>query len=160
MLPEANYHEGPLLDAATLPPLPPEPQQRPAPGLLAPGAVLRAATERDRRRGAAYMDTVIRDLAGMAPNSGRNAALNRAAWTLGHWVAAGALDQAAVEDALFGAAEQDGLVAEDGARQCWATIRSGLSKGLLQPKDLDADDRPPHVQRARRRPSSRRSRHA
>ena len=66
----------------------------------------------------------------MAPDSGRNAALNGAAWTLGHWVAAGALGQAAVEDALYAAAEQNGLVAEDGPRQCWATIRSGLSKGL------------------------------
>jgi hypothetical protein len=62
---------------------------------------------------------------------------------LRRWVAAGALDQAAVEDALYAAAEQNGLVADDGARQCWATIRSGLSKGLQQPKDLDADERPP-----------------
>ena len=38
------------------------------------------------------MDKVVRNLARMAPNSGRNAALNGAAWTLGHWVAAGALD--------------------------------------------------------------------
>jgi hypothetical protein len=106
------------------------------------------------------MEKVIRNVARMAPDSGRNAALNGAAWTLGHWVAAGALDQAAVEDALFAAAEQNGLVADDGARQCWATIRSGLSKGLQQPKDLDADERPPRVQRSRKRSSNRRSRHA
>jgi hypothetical protein len=75
-------------------------------------------------------------------------------------VAAGALDQAAVEDALYAAAEQNGLVANNGARQCWATIRSGLSKGLLQPKDLDADERPLRVQRSIRRSSRRRSRNA
>jgi hypothetical protein len=104
------------------------------------------------------MDKVVRNLARMAPDSGRNVALNGAAWTLGHWVAAGALDQATVEDALYAAAEQNGLVADDGARQCWATIRSGLSKGLLQPKDLDADQRPPSVRRSsrrRRRPNTR-----
>ena len=30
-----------------------------------------------------------------------------------------------------------GLVADDGQRQCWATIRSGLSAGLQDPIDLD-----------------------
>jgi hypothetical protein len=60
---------------------------------------------------------------------------------------AGALDQQAIEDALYGAAERNGLGAADGARQCWATIRSGLSKGLLQPIDLDANDRPPRPRR-------------
>jgi hypothetical protein len=157
--PEGRCHEGRLLDPATLPELPPEPK-RPGCRLLAPGAVLREATERDRRRAEAYMDGVVRNLARMAPDSGRNAALNGAAWTLGHWVAAGAIDQAAVEDALYAAAEQNGLVADDGQRQCWATIRSGLSKGLQQPKDLDADERPPRVRRSSRRSSRRRSRDA
>jgi len=59
----------------------------------------------------------------------------------------GALDQATVEDALYVAAERNGLVADDGQRQCWTTSRSGLSKGLLRPIDLDADDHP----RAQRR---------
>jgi hypothetical protein len=159
VLPDARYHQGPLLDVATLPERPPEPR-RPGLRLLAPGAVLREPTERQRRRAEVYMDKVIRTLAGMTPNSGRNSALNRAAWTLGHWVAAGALEQAEVEDALYAAAEQNGLVADDGPRQCWATIRSGLSKGLQQPKDLDADERPPRVARSSRRSSRRRSRHA
>jgi hypothetical protein len=38
-----------------------------------------------------------------------------------------ALDQTDVEDALYAAAERNGLVADDGQRQVWATIRSGLS---------------------------------
>jgi hypothetical protein len=62
---------------------------------------------------------------------------------------AGALDQREVEDALCAAAEQNGLVADDGPRQCWATIRSGLSAGLQQPIDLDADDRPLAQKRCR-----------
>ena len=52
--------------------------------------------------------------------------------------------------ALYAAGEANGLVADDGPRQCWATIRSGLSKGLLRPIDLDADDRL-GVRRRRRR---------
>jgi hypothetical protein len=73
------------------------------------------------------------------PPGGRNAALNGAAWTLGRWVAAGALEQLVVEDALYAAAARNGLVGDDGQRQCWATIRSGLSAGLQQPSVLDAD---------------------
>ena len=61
---------------------------------------------------------------------------------------------------LYAAALANGLVADDGERQCWATIRSGLGAGLLQPKDLDADERPPRVRRSSRRSSRRRSRDA
>jgi hypothetical protein len=65
----------------------------------------------------------------------RNTALNRAAWSLGRWVAAGALDQAIAEDQLYSAAQQNGLVADDGERQRWATIRSGIGAGLQSPRD-------------------------
>jgi hypothetical protein len=82
------------------------------------------------------MTQVLDNLASMAPG-GRNDALNRAAWTLGRWVTAGALEQAEVEDGLYDTAERNGLVADDGQRQVWATIRSGLSAGLQQPVDLD-----------------------
>jgi hypothetical protein len=81
------------------------------------------------------MAQVLDSLTGVAPG-GRNAALNRAAWTLGRWVAAGALDQTEVEDGLFNAVERNGLVADDGERQTWSTIRSGLSAGLQQAVDL------------------------
>jgi len=150
--PEASCHDGPLLDVATLPELPPEPK-RPDVHLLPPTAALCDPTARDRRRGAAYMDQVVRKLASMAPNSGRNSALNGAAWTLGHWVVAGALDQTEVENALFAAAERNGLVSDpkDGPRKTWATIRSGLSAGLRQPIDLDADEWSPSPRPRRRR---------
>jgi hypothetical protein len=81
------------------------------------------------------------------PAGGRNAALNKTAWKLGQWVAAGALYQGEVEDALYAAAETNGLVADDGQRRCWATIPSGLGAGLQEPKDLDADDRAPQRKR-------------
>jgi hypothetical protein len=48
-------------------------------------------------------------------------------------VAAGALEQRNVEDALYATAEGNGLVADDGERQCWATIRSGLGAGMQEP---------------------------
>src|SRR5712691_11866353 len=54
-----------------------------------------------------------------------------------------------VEDVLCAAAELDGLVADDGQRQCWATIRSGMDSGPQQPVDLDAEDRPPAQKRRR-----------
>jgi hypothetical protein len=60
---------------------------------------------------------------------------------LGAGIAAGALDQTEVEEALYAAAVANGLVADDGERQCWATIRSGLGAGLQEPIDLDSDDK-------------------
>jgi hypothetical protein len=56
-------------------------------------------------------------------------------------VAVGALEQGVVEDDLFAAAARNGLVGEDGDRQTWATIRSGLGAGLQEPIDLDTDRR-------------------
>jgi hypothetical protein len=125
-------HEGPLLDPSTLPELPVEPR---------PVSTARPRTpvSGDRRRGEAYMAQVLDNLASVQPG-GRNAALNHAAWTLGHWVAAGALEQADVEDELYNAAEHNGLVADDGQRQVWATIRSGFSFGLQHAIDT-GDDR-------------------
>jgi hypothetical protein len=51
----------------------------------------------------------------------------------------GALEQIVVEDALYAAAAHNGLVDDDGERQCWATIRSGLSAGLQEPINLLRD---------------------
>jgi hypothetical protein len=126
--PEKASHAGPLLNPDQLPALQRQPN----------AAVHTNATAvtGDRRRGEAYMTQVLDNLAAVA-SGGRNAGLNRAAWTLGHWVAAGALEQSTVEEGLYAAAEQNGLVADDGERQAWATIRSGLSAGLQQPMDLD-----------------------
>jgi hypothetical protein len=126
---------GPLLNPATLPKLPAEgqPELRRSPSAPRPSRI----NDVNQRRGEAYMDAVISALEATAPG-GRNSALNRAAWTRGRWIVAGAREQAKVEDALYVAALGNGLVADDGARQCWATIRSGLSAGLQEPVDLDA----------------------
>jgi hypothetical protein len=118
-------HEGPLLDPSTLPALPVEPRS-------VSTARQRTPVSGDRRRSEAYMTQVLDNLASTKPG-GRNAALNHAAWTLGRWVAAGALEQTDVENELYAAAERNSLVADDGQRQTWATIRSGLGKGLISP---------------------------
>ncbi|HEV7665621.1 MAG TPA: hypothetical protein VGQ62_18965 [Chloroflexota bacterium] len=77
---------------------------------------------------------MISNLGAVHPGQ-RNIALNQAAWTLGRWVATGALDQSTAEDQLYEAAQQNGLVADDGERQTWATIRSGLAAGIRSPRD-------------------------
>ena len=60
----------------------------------------------------------------------RNSTLNRAAFCLGQLVAARALDRAAVEVALTGAALAAGL----GEREVERTIKSGLEAGLVHPR--------------------------
>ena len=119
---------------AMLPELPPEPT-RPGLPLLPVTATPREPTQRERRGAVTYMRKVIAGLE-TTPAGGRNAALNHAAWTLGHWVAAGALDQREVEDPLYAAAEQHGLVAEDGeaarrastaAAASWCCVRELLT---------------------------------
>jgi putative DNA primase/helicase len=73
-------------------------------------------------------------LAAMPPNSGRNNALNTAAFNLFQLVAGGGLDETVVRDRLFAAAETCGLVAEDGAASVLATIESGAKAGRVQPR--------------------------
>jgi hypothetical protein len=60
----------------------------------------------------------------------RNSTLNRAAYHLGQLVAAQALDRAAVEVALTGAALAAGL----GPHEVERMIRSGLEAGLAYPR--------------------------
>ena len=68
------------------------------------------------------MEKVIVRLEGV-PSGGRNTALNHAAWTLGRWIAAGALEQAEVEDALYVA------VPSNGSCMTMASARPGQPSG-------------------------------
>ncbi len=69
-------------------------------------------------------------VAAMPPDSGRNNALNRAAFNLGQLVAAGLLDKATVAAALSAVAARCGL----GDREAARTIASGLAAGGRQPR--------------------------
>src|SRR5262249_17400887 len=75
-------------------------------------------------------------LAAMPKDSGRNNALNTAAFNLFQLVAGGGLDENLVRERLFAAAEQCGLVAEDGAASVLATIESGAKAGRAQPRQV------------------------
>jgi putative DNA primase/helicase len=67
-------------------------------------------------------------------DSGRNNALNRAAFNLFQLVAAGGLDAKVVRERLFAAAETCGLVADDGEKAVRDTIESGARAGRTQPR--------------------------
>src|SRR5262249_42283179 len=87
-----------------------------------------------------YGRTALRDecekLAAMPKDSGRNNALNTAAFSVFQLVAGGELDEETdkVRDHLFAAAEKCGLVAEDGAASGRATIESGAKAGRAPPR--------------------------
>src|SRR5262249_7665064 len=91
-----------------------------------------------------YGRTALREecakLAAMPKDSGRNNALNAAAFNLFQLVAGGELDEDSVHDCLLGGGEKCGLVAEDGAASVRATIESGARAGREQPRKLEQAD--------------------
>lgn len=75
-----------------------------------------------------------------APEGQRNATLNRAAFSLGTLVGAGALDEHVVVEALAAAAVS---ASQGGAqpmreREVMATIRSGLREGMQRPRSFES----------------------
>lgn len=75
----------------------------------------------------------VADLAAV-PEGDRNGALFRAAARLGQLVAGGQIDGQTVRNGLLDACARNGLLADDGQRQCDDTITSGLMKGGQQPE--------------------------
>lgn len=76
-------------------------------------------------------------------SSGRNNALNEASFSIGQFVAAGIIDIEVARTMLFEAATKNGYVEKDGEKQTWATINSGLTAGIKQPrfiKPLEFDE--------------------
>lgn len=69
---------------------------------------------------------------------GRNLRLFQAAANLGELVGAGLLPSDLAADALEQAAEECGLVREDGRRAVFATIASGLKRGVANPRRIAA----------------------
>jgi hypothetical protein len=89
--------------------------------------------------GAAALRGEIAALANTAPGN-RNNQLNRASFSLHQLVAGGELVAGEVEQALIDAATANGLLADDGLRQCMATIKSGGSAGLLHPRSRNGGE--------------------
>lgn len=94
------------------------------------------STDRLANYVAAAIDGECRELAAMPPNTGRNLRLFKAAARLGEVVGARLVPQAMVEEALEAAADDCGLVCEDGRRAVLATIASGLARGIAKPREV------------------------
>jgi hypothetical protein len=89
---------------------------------------------------AAYLDTAVSqelDAVRYAPRGARNQQLNISAMKLGQMVGAGWLGEAEAT-AMLEAAAAD-LSADDGIEQTRKTIRSGMSKGRTEPRELPED---------------------
>lgn len=66
----------------------------------------------------------------------RNHELNKAAFNLAQLVAAGALDETEVRQALYEACRSNGHLQDDGQHMVLGTIESGFEGGLKSPRDL------------------------
>lgn len=82
----------------------------------------------------ATLDRLATGLAGMAPESGRNNALNNAAMRMGHMIASGWIERPTVERRLFEAAQACGLVDDTSFYGVKATLKSGLDAGEKEPE--------------------------
>jgi putative DNA primase/helicase len=111
---------------------PPAPQRRPSPPLRF------ASMDRAARYVAAAVDRECGAVAGMGAGTGRNHRLFQAAANLGELVGGNLLSQDAAEAALEQAAADCGLTKEDGPHAVRATIRSGINRGLRNPRELAA----------------------
>jgi Protein of unknown function (DUF3987) len=68
--------------------------------------------------------------------SGRNQQLNASAFSVGQLVGVGEIDRTLAEQRLFDAATANGYVGKDGPAATRASIRSGLSAGERQPRQI------------------------
>ena len=112
---------------------PPPPPARPVVRSLIVGSPDRIA-----RYAAAAINGECHELATMAPNTGRNLRLFQAAAKLGELVGGGLAPEAIVIDALVAAADGCGLIREDGPHAVVATIKSGLGRGMIHPREVVA----------------------
>lgn len=72
----------------------------------------------------------------VATRSGRNQAINQAAFNLGTLVGAGVLSRSEAEAHLMEAARANGYIAKDGERAARQTIASGLKSGMQSPRQI------------------------
>jgi hypothetical protein len=102
--------------------------------------------------GRTALKTECAALASMPKDSGRNDALNRAAFNMFQLINSGHLNENMARTELFAAATANGLVEEDGAAQVHATIESGARAGHARRragKSVEQEDSPPTLKSAR-----------
>lgn len=104
-------------------------------GQAAPDTSAWPTVAKGSTRGIAYVAGALRGearrLAAMSPDSGRNDALNNAAWTLGRYAGAGWIDKRQVWDTLLDAGVTSGMPRDEVLR----TLHSGMPAGLADPRD-------------------------
>ncbi len=87
---------------------------------------------------------------------GRNDQTNRSGFACGQFIPSGLLDRSEVEHRLMGAAESSGIVRKDGRAAVLASLRSGISAGIREPRDIPSSSFAPrdniHVLRPRPKP--------
>jgi hypothetical protein len=110
----------------------PPPPQAPPPRSSSP----RPSCGRSGAYGAAALRAEIQILAN-APKGYRNHQANKSAFSSFQLVAGGEISAAEAERALIEACIANGLWAEDGERQCLATIRSGARAGMQHPRSRE-----------------------
>jgi hypothetical protein len=89
--------------------------------------------------GQAALDRECEQLAAMAPETGRNAALNTAAYCLGQLYAGGELsDRGEIFDRLIAASHRNRLVGDTSLREVIKTINSGFNAGIKCPRSRKA----------------------
>ena len=98
------------------------------------GTVGLAVTERERAFAQAALADEVAKLSAMREGSGRNRALNDAAFALG--TLDGWIDLSEVANALWEASIANGYIAKDGEAQTLATIESGINAGRSKPRPL------------------------
>ena len=101
------------------------------------GRAIAAAHFTPRAGGRGYGQAALAyecDALAAAPGGARNATLNRAAFCLFQLVAGGELTEAEVVARLMAACEANGLLHDDGAQRCRATIESAAKAGLQRPR--------------------------
>jgi hypothetical protein len=94
------------------------------------------STERAFRYVSAAIDGECGELARMGKATGRNLKLFQASANLGSLVGAGLLPESTACDALERAAEACGLLGEDGIYSVRATIKSGMGRGIANPREV------------------------
>ncbi len=90
---------------------------------------------------ASALDGVARELSGKPPETGRNKVLNGSAYRMGRMVARDWITRSEVEQVLYGAAENCGLVRDTGTKSVRDSIKSGIDAGMQKPHP-DLQDRP------------------
>jgi len=106
----------------------------------------REATENEKRYAEIALTDECAALSAVRAGEGRNAALNRAAHSIGTMAGAGWIDPEAAARALWDAADRNGYRAKDGDAATLKTLQSGLDSGMAKPRDpLPARDVPQWV---------------